>query len=337
MTAHSALQPVTEELILARLLVPPKKGLSLSPLKNQLYKLYKNRLGPGEWTTVFESAMERLLTAGLVANKPLQLTETGRQQALTFCGLDKVPPRATWANLLRTRVAPKLAGIAATQLAGAKKLPEAFAAAILQKEHGLAGTAKNPASVLSLLLWKELKLPDAGKPTVNSILSHLLLKRKPPEDAGQLCRLLAARLLDTTDTDLFAAAIDAAISRRLGQPLAGAPGAQPAASPQAQPGREELDLVQFAAKVQATAERCPSGRFGDNKVFISHLWRQLQSDPVLGHAGVEAFKARLLEAHRQGRLELNRADLVECMNPNDVAASEIKDLGSTFHFIKIPS
>ena len=49
------------------------------------------------------------------------------------------------------------------------------------------------------------------------------------------------------------------------------------ASP-AVPQPAELDLAPFAARVLAAARACRSGRFGDNKVFIAHVWRALQND-----------------------------------------------------------
>src|SRR5262249_50285079 len=72
----------------------------------------------------------------------------------------------------------------------------------------------------------------------------------------------------------------------------------------------------FARRVRAAAGASPSGRFGDNKVFISHVHAAL-ADPALD---LPAFKARLLDAHRQGLVTLTRADLVEAMDPADVAA-----------------
>ena len=50
--------------------------------------------------------------------------------------------------------------------------------------------------------------------------------------------------------------------------------------------------------------------------------------------GLDAFKSRLVEAHRADLLTLVRADLVEAMDPQDVAASEARYLNATFHFIR---
>jgi hypothetical protein len=88
----------------------------------------------------------------------------------------------------------------------------------------------------------------------------------------------------------------------------------------------------FAEHVLAAARALPpGGRFGSNKVFISHVWRALQPE----WSSREAFNAALLEANRDHHLSLSRADLVSVMNPADVAESEIRSHGASFHFVVV--
>ncbi|MDI1480394.1 hypothetical protein [Polyangium sp. y55x31] len=90
----------------------------------------------------------------------------------------------------------------------------------------------------------------------------------------------------------------------------------------------------FAKQVLAAARASKTGRFGSGKVFISHVLQQLEHDGFrVGNE--EAFKARLVSAHRQQLLSLSRADLVEAMDPKDVDASETAYLSATFHFVRI--
>lgn len=42
-----------------------------------------------------------------------------------------------------------------------------------------------------------------------------------------------------------------------------------------------LNLAVFAETVREAAQGCTSGRFGDKKVFISHVWRKLQEEGLL--------------------------------------------------------
>jgi hypothetical protein len=95
-----------------------------------------------------------------------------------------------------------------------------------------------------------------------------------------------------------------------------------------------LDDEAFAATVLAAARRSETGRFGDNKVFISRLFETLAKERAIA-TDLNAFKRRLLTAHFAGRLSLSRADLVEAMAPEDVEQSETQDGPSTFHFVRL--
>ncbi|HYO70155.1 MAG TPA: hypothetical protein VEU33_29170, partial [Archangium sp.] len=93
------------------------------------------------------------------------------------------------------------------------------------------------------------------------------------------------------------------------------------------------DLQTFAERVRQAAKSAASGRFGEDKIFISHVWRSLQGQ--LRGLDEQSFKSRLIEANRARFLSLSRADLVEAMDPADVSASETRYLGATFHFISL--
>lgn len=77
------------------------------------------------------------------------------------------------------------------------------------------------------------------------------------------------------------------------------------------------------------------GRFGDRKVFISALWRNLRKAPAFKGMTLPEFKDRLVEAHGQRLLVLARADLVAAMDPEEVAESEWVDPsgGRSYHFV----
>lgn len=107
-------------------------------------------------------------------------------------------------------------------------------------------------------------------------------------------------------------------------------GSQPGSS---QGGSTSGGLEDFARQVRDAAGRARSGVFGDRKVFISALWRDL-SGPGDGAGSLEQFKQRLVEANRRGLLRLYRADLVEEIDPAEVAASATRYLDATFHFVE---
>ena len=96
-----------------------------------------------------------------------------------------------------------------------------------------------------------------------------------------------------------------------------------------------LSLEEFARRVVQAARTSPTGWFGDNKVFIAHVWRALHDDPAFQEMDLSAFKRRLTEANHARLLDLSRADLVEAMDPDDVRGSETLHLGASFHFIRL--
>lgn len=94
----------------------------------------------------------------------------------------------------------------------------------------------------------------------------------------------------------------------------------------------------FARTVLAAAAKVPAtGRFGADRVFISALWKQLGADRGALGPNLDAFKTRLLDANRRLALTLARADMPGAMDRATVAASEIRHLNSTFHFVVLPA
>ncbi len=92
----------------------------------------------------------------------------------------------------------------------------------------------------------------------------------------------------------------------------------------------------FAAQVLEAARTAPSGRFGEDTVFIAHVWRRYRElhSAAPEAADLGAFKKRLVEANRAGLLHLVRADLVEAMDPADVEESEVKHFRARFHLLR---
>ncbi len=101
------------------------------------------------------------------------------------------------------------------------------------------------------------------------------------------------------------------------------------------PQHAELDLPMFAATVQAIARTCPAGSWGENKVFINHVWRQLEQEANFPPLELAAFKERLIVANQRGLVKLERADPIETMNPDDVRESKTTVLTATYHFIVV--
>jgi hypothetical protein len=99
------------------------------------------------------------------------------------------------------------------------------------------------------------------------------------------------------------------------------------------PRFERMSLQDFAADVKARAASAQGhGQAGTpyHKAFVSSTFVAMGR----GRGSLETFKARLLEAHKKGLLELARADMPAAMPAHHVANSEITHGEASFHLIR---
>lgn len=103
--------------------------------------------------------------------------------------------------------------------------------------------------------------------------------------------------------------------------------------PAAKAGLLSLPIRDFASQVQEAANAYPHG-FHGNKVFISDMYEHLKAQ----NPGITEpeFKSKLVEANREGHLNLSRANEVAMMHPDDVKKSETNQGDHSFHFILTP-
>ncbi|QDU24247.1 hypothetical protein [Urbifossiella limnaea] len=301
------------DLILARLL-PAKTSLAPTKLRADLSPLFR---GPPSADALADAVAE-LRAAGLVSAKGLRLTDAGRERARAFLGVEALPGKGDWSAVKSRCLLPMALGRDAPT--DAKRL----AALQLTKALGLPlGPNPTLAAVVEAIACRELGFPE--------LTTLAAVKR------AALARAFGA------DVSLTPKAAEAVVPRVLlnlkgdgvrGAILADWVAAQSARVPR--PAAEEpFDLEMFAATVRAVARDCPTGRFGGNKVFISHLWWQLRDEPRFAALGADGFKTKLVDANRAGLLTLSRADLVQLMDPEDVRASETTFLTAVFHFVAV--
>ncbi|HWB09728.1 MAG TPA: hypothetical protein VG826_10900 [Pirellulales bacterium] len=315
-------------MILVRLLEPatPTKA------RQDVGKIAAAGIAQGEWNSMFEAHWKRLIDRGLIGRSPgkrsgqsLTPTDAGRRHALNFLQVSKLPDKVKWATLQADYLLP-LAMNCQPGSAKAQQLKSApqFKLAVISQARRLSprngATAK---TVLATLAWKLIGVESEADFTAENVIQQIGLGQRPARKvtATQLAAALAARALGankTTLTELRSAALRQWL-------LASVPA----------PGASTDDLGTFASQVIDAARRCQAAaRFGDNKVFISHVWRQMNG-PLGAAPELGTFKQRLLEANRDGLLQLSRADLVEAMNPVDVQESSTVYDNATFHFVRI--
>jgi hypothetical protein len=299
-------------------------------LEQALRPLVEHRWSRAEWSARFEALVEVLTRSELAAARGrsgLELTAGGRAQALRFLGLEKQPSRApTWKALKQTYLMARSLDLPPSR-AVLERVAEAdgVRAALLKRQHRVdGGEAPTLAQVRDRLLWRQLGVETEQPFTLRAVQAHLLgkLLEAGTTDPGRALEQLAAHAAGAMRVD--AEAVRLATLRGWVLPATPEPAAAPAAPP---PDR----VATFAERVLAVARASPTGRFGRNKVFISHVWNALKPEG----GSREEFNARLLEANRARHLSLTRADLVSAMNPADVAESEIHSSGASFHFVVV--
>ncbi len=237
------------------------------------------------------------------------------EELLRRLGVKKAPP---WQRMV-DHLLPALAlGVAATDITVLAKLGgrDAWTAAAAARIMGIWETGAPPSlsAVCDAFAWKTLGLPGRAKRCPPEVRA-LFLQRELASSTGaadRQLRLFVARELET-GTELRA--IRDGLVRRWIQEV---------------PLHAAHDFTADLKRIAASTTR---GVFGDRKVFISSLWDELRRDRHWASLSLVDFKTRLVAAQRAGALELARADLVAAMDPELVAASEIRDGGASFHFM----
>jgi hypothetical protein len=318
--------------LLVRLLPPTRRPTPPSRLREEMGRLLREPLGADRW----QSLVDELARAGMVADRPLRLTESGRAHALELLGIQHLPPRATWRVLRDRYLVPRALGIAedAGEMRSRIKSLDGLGAWLLRRRYDLpGGSGRTLNAVLEALVCRELGFPEETKlSAVRDRVLCRLLGAPEPLSRCDLARQMVQAAAGSRRPDL--ASVREVVLRDWMAPSTPHPSPETDGRATDDIEAEAFDLPAFAATVEAAARVCPTGRFGDNKVFIHHVWRQLRGEPHLPVRSLEEFKRRLAEANHDGLLDLSRADLVQAMDPEDVRQSETRYLDAVFHFIR---
>jgi hypothetical protein len=330
------------ELVLVWLLTRADGKGARSAVSSALKPFAAHRWSPGEWSTQLDAALGTLEAEGFIeqtARKGLGLTKEGRARAHKFLGVPGLQKGITWKTLRLTHLTARSLGLPpeqSTKLGAAGHLR----AVLVQKQLGMERVgARTLKQVQDELCWKQLGV-KTDKPftlaAVQSLLLGQVLQSSREVKASQALDQLAARSVGArrTDAESLRQAVLQSWLLPASEPApetAAKPAPERAPEPTPAPRPAEEGLPAFAERVLNTARGATSGRFGDDRVFISHVWRAL-GDPALDE---RTFKNRLLEANQKRLLSLSRADMVDLMDPADVSASETRHLGVTFHFITL--
>lgn len=246
-----------------------------------------------------------------VRKAAITLTAGGRRAALSTLDWKTLPAKADWRSI-KKRLSARALELPFLRIEDGGAVDDR--AAGLARHHRLAvGLEPTKQQVYDAFLWRACGVEtDAPFTTTAAIqvLFNRMLGSSTPLPLEQALELLAAKAMAP---ELITA-----------PPLLRVD--PPATLP--------TDDGAFAARVLAAARASKTGRFGDDKVFISHVLRQLVAEGT-AVGDTEDFKDRLVSVHRRSLLSLSRADLVEAMAPTDIEESESRYLSATFHFVRI--
>jgi hypothetical protein len=359
-------------LILTRMLTVGEKGESAANIKKDLEPMLAHRWAGAALAEQINQTLIDLAALGMVIRLPVKSkkavpkflsTTEGRRHALEFLGVAQLKPKTTWSVVKTIYLPARALGMPASSETLFKTLKSEpnFQAVLLKRQYRLpVAEVPKPKEDIDALIWKlmgfegesrKLNVKNIQTVLLNALVGKLmgiegesrkfnleniktaLLNRESGDERATkskkaATKLLAKRLGAKSDNpkELRDAVVRGWIDQSENPSLSPSPPAPPPI---------ELDLSAFAERVKSAARACSTGRFGDNKVFIAHVWRAVQSDPGFATMDLPAFKERLAEANNARLLDLSRADLVQAMDPEDVRESEVQYLNATFHFVRI--
>jgi hypothetical protein len=302
-------------------------------VKQGIASFFELRMGGESWSRAFDEALNELDRAGQitpVGRSNIELSASGRQATLEFLGTETLPTKLTWPKLRDVYLVPLALGLPApTTSMDRQRIASAngLQAAILKQHYDLSiPDFPTLAQARDALAWKQLGRESTERFTLTNVLKYLLnreLDPARPVSTAEALKWIVRKLVKARNAEPS--------QLRLATVQQWCNGETTRANIIAD-RKAETDLTMFAERVQAAARRCTSGRFGQNKVFIAHVWREVRSE--LNEMQIDAFKDLLARANNRGLVSLSRADLVEAMEPRDVEESEIPYLNARFHFIR---
>ncbi|WP_143071284.1 hypothetical protein [Nitrosomonas cryotolerans] len=330
----------------------------MSELKKSLNPFFFNPPANNEWSDeiqrlINESALQ------MIGRARYQLTPQGRAPVLQLLGLSSPPSNIRWQTLKNAYLIAYAMGLPPLvndrdrqYIASA----DGLRASILVNTYPLsAGAYPTLTRARDNLLWQQLTNTSVTA-RLQKKLSAPNIQHFKPFTQGSVMTLLLNDLLgaeralpwESALKQLVAKAVNArrtsleelrvAILKIATQKSEPESESEPVSVSETEPESEsELTLETFAAQVIKSANRCQTGRFGDNKIFISHVWRQMGLDGKQFGLNIDQFKHRLCLANNKGLVSLIHADLTYAMNSQDVSASETACLNAVFHFIRLES
>lgn len=333
-----------QELISIRCLACPDNGLTISEIKKSLHPFFDQPPSNNEWLQCLQQLTERGLL-NKTGKSRFHISAAGQKLALQKLRLQALPSTTRWPALKNCYLIASLLKLPApTNERDRRSITSAdgLRASILVNAFRLpAGFYPSLTKARDSLLWQQLAGAEAtANPQYQLAASNAT--RSKPFTLSSVIALLLNSLLGTErelpwDAALKQLAAKAVGARRIGAEelrlaILRTATEKPAGTQQL---KQPFSLELFANQVMQSAKRSQTGRFGDNKVFISHVWHQMELDGNTFGLDLKQFKDHLALANNKDLISLSCADLAYAMDQNAVSASETSYLNSIFHFIRL--
>ncbi|MGL4461072.1 MAG: hypothetical protein ACRC1K_02890, partial [Planctomycetia bacterium] len=188
---------------------------------------------------------------------------------------------------------------------------------------------------LEAIACRELGFPD--ETSLKSVMNRVLSRRLDADEP--LPSAVLERELPKVELEALRGDVESMRAALLHDWIVNAPkrAAQLAASERSRGAfvapPDPFDLTAFAHTVTAAARNSKTGRFGDHRVFINHVYDALRDERAFEDMTLAAFKNRLVEAATAKLIRFARADAVQTMNERDVRDSMTDYDGDAFHFL----
>ncbi len=321
-------------LVLTRLLASPSKPLGFKKLKKDLSEIVQVHNSEAEWELSLSQLMKYLISKELIQEtrtERYQLTNSGTREAKSFLGAEYLPKRLDWRIIRDQYLVARSLGISISSAKDLKRVnADGIRAGVIRQGLGLDLSAlPTPIQAMDSASWYTLGKKTTESFSLRPVRAHLLnqlLGTTRPLDQEQAFRLLAAKHAGARNSDFTS--LRRALLKSLVTPVHNV-------HKSTEVEKSEEDVEGFAREVLQVAAETPTGRHGQNKVFISHVWRQWRSLGSGYHISIQEFKERLIEAHRANKLTLSEADLPDQLDRSDVEESVIPYLNARFHFIRL--
>lgn len=330
-----------KNLILIRFLTSGKNNPTPKSLSNDLYSFFEHQMGKTDWETFLSDTLQEMINdETLRYSRKYELTEKGEEQVLRFLGLRKRSIRLQW-RTVKTKYLPAIAlGISpgSDEFKSRYKDIDNLRGEILRQKHNLnIPVFPTLTQATDAWIWKQLGIQTDKPFSKTTLLQELInweLKLRIQGKIKTIIKPLCQQAVDarnSTAQELQAALIRSLIDGSV------VPKSETLPIEEKFLPREDkkFNIEQFAKDVIECASQTSTGWFGEDKIFISHIWQRFKQQPEYANMEETDFKTHLTEANHQGSLSLAQADMIDAMNSDDVRESETRYLNSRFHFLRI--